>query len=436
LQLNNQGVDNGRIALLHSSVREHLADFIFFGTLALAGLVLTVRTKFLERSFDFSKKIANPYVVVLAIVFVPSLIGIRWPGIISSYFMNIFGIGHLYPNFGDLRGLFSGISNVRQVGERIPCYEGECVPTTWIYGRILLSLPAFHASDLLIIAMSLLLTILVISQVNGLIEKENRWQLSLVIATPPFVLLIERQNIEILIALLTIWAAVCYQQEKYLLSIIAISIGTLIKFYPIILSVFFLAKYVPLLTRLQALCVFTIVTIFIIPDISVLQGRATPGLAATFGLRNVLPWLDYPFGSGRMELNSWISLIFLVLSIFFTSLISYRAANVHISTFSNKSILVFIFSSTVAIFAWLANSNYAYRAIFFIIPMLLLGQITNNTYVKAISWAFYMFSVFLSTSFALQRNLAFAFLASILIGINFSIASRELSGKNKFQMRV
>jgi hypothetical protein len=68
--------------------------------------------------------------------------------------------------------------------------------------------------------------------------------------------------------------------------------------------------------------------------------------------------------------------------------------------------------------------------------MLLLGQITNNTYVKAISWAFYMFSVFLSTSFALQRNLAFAFLASILIGINFSIASRELSGKNKFQMRV
>lgn len=433
LLLNNQGVESGRIELLDSSLKKHLADVMFLGTVALAILLITLRNRFLGKRFDFLKKFANPYVIVFAIVLIPSILGIKWPTIISSYFMYVFGIGHLYPNFGDLRGLFSGISNVGHVGEQIPCLKGECVPTTWIYGRVLLSLPSFHVSDLSVILISLFLTVLLISQMNGLIDKDKSWKLSLVVTTPPFVLLIERQNIEILIVLLTVWAAKWYQTEKYFLSLFVIAIGSLIKFYPIVLLIFFVAKCVPLLTRILALCVFTTITIIIMPDISALEGRATPGLAATFGLRNVLPWLDFPYGLGQVHLDSWLRLIFLALSMFLISALSFRVTIRNIGSSSRISLLVFSFSSTIFIFSWVANSNYAYRAIFFIIPLLLLGQIIKNSYVTMSAITFYMLSIPLSTSFALQRNLALTILASMLIGIGFAIAYREHFGESKLE---
>lgn len=433
LLLNNQGVESGRIELLDSSLRKHLADVMFLGTLALAILSITLRNRLLDKKFHFLKRFANPYVVVFAIVWIPSILGIKWPSITSSYFMNVFGIGHLYPNFGDLRGLFSGISNVAHVGEQIPCLKEECVPTTWVYGRVLLSLPSFHLSSVSVILISLFLTVLLISQMKGLIEKDKSWKLSLFIATPPFVLLIERQNIEILIVLLAVWAAKWYQKEKYLLSIFAIAIGSLIKFYPIVLLIFFIVKSVPLLTRILALCVFATVTIFIIPDISALEGRATPGLAATFGLRNVLPWIDFPLGLGQVHLESWLRLIFLALSMFLISALSFGLTIGNIGSNSRISLLVFSFCSTISIFSWAANSNYAYRAIFFIIPLLLLGQIVKNFYVTMSAITFYMLSTPLSTSFALQRNLALSILASMLIGIGSAIAFREHFGESKLE---
>jgi hypothetical protein len=348
----------------------------------------------------------------------PSYLAFVIPEKISRYFLGIFSIGHLEPNFGDLRGVISGISNVKRVGDQIPCLHGECVPTTWIYGRVLLLLPSFELTNLSISLVAMLASYSLIALLNGFLNKRETWIVGMFFLTPPLVLLIERQNIEVFIAILILLSVQYYYKQKFLLSLMLVVITSLIKFFPIILFIFFLTKNVP--KRIRQLSVLASVGtfVYVIPDVHALQGKVTPGLSATFGLRNLWPWLMNREFIYVHPLVSITSIVLFTLTLILIFGYAFYSTKVTLSQASSIHIYLYTFGAALFLVSWLTNSNYSYRLIFLVIALISMCTMNVSQFLTKVSCtAFFVFASPLSTALALQRNLSMAILAAIQLGV-------------------
>lgn len=385
-----------------------------------------IRTKF--------RLLMNPTVVILTFVLFPSFLSYFFPLKIDFYFKNLFSIGHIQPNFGDLRGVLIGATRLHNVGDQIPCRNSECVPTTWIYGRSLFLLPNFEVSEPLVVLISLWITFLFLSIIIAVFP-DRLWLIGAFFISPPIVLLFERQNIEIILVIVCFLSVYFYSKKKFVLAFLPILCGTLIKFYPLGLIIFFSFRNIPLVKRISIWIMGTLALLIITPDIYKIKNDISPGLLATYGFENLRRLLSFSKNaseSSSILLNSlflFIAFILFVMSI----LLTYLQVPFNLIFKSPKHEILFVFFSFIFILSYFTNSNYAYRLIYLVIALTSLAYSSAPKNILLVSYLLYfLFLSSLSTIDVLNRNLAGLFLSGLLSSIILKVF---LSDKTFFRSK-
>ena len=354
-----------------------------------------------------------------------------------SFFSGVYrliGIGHIGSGFADLAGVFEGASKVDAPGEyfKIDC-PGTCVQYRWQYSRFLLHLPFenYLSNSTQIIAIVMWLLIILVS----LLGFGKRFFSPLVLIgflLPASLLAYERMNIENIIFLFIPLIVVCSRTKyKNIFIPIIIIFLTIIKFYPIILTLLFVIleklKFRQVLLYIGTLAVGVIISI---PDLNVIgRGNLVAGYAGSYGLPNFLSLLSgnaNPYFSGIeyywFILGSIFCLFFVIIGL---------RVRIDASLIASTQARFFLISSTLAISAWATNSNYMYRLILVMwsFPLLIRLVKADEIVVSFALSCLFIGSSLIPISLSPVRNTLLAAFFSILIGICFTVIRKTLGSR-------
>ena len=264
-----------------------------------------------------------------------------------------------------------------------PC---EKFSTRFIYGKILLYLP-FVENNIKIYSLiiPILFNIFFLYVCLSFFYLENKHSYlifsTIFIFSVPFLLVIERANIDILIAIIVFFIA---KFKNVYLNIFFIVLTSMSKFYPICLNIIFLFnKRLKDFLGYLFLTNITILTFLFFQKeslIKIFQNKSIITVVATstynFSFSGILQSLDNMNGL----LITFYLLIFLFFIIIFTKKI---VSNNEILALTNSDIYenrLFLLSSTTLILCYFVFTNWIYREIFFLglIPWILKNNGNSN----------------------------------------------------------
>lgn len=287
--------------------------------------------------------------------------------IIDSYF-RIFGVGHLEPNFIDLRGTLAAINKVKEVGEgyQIDCQIKPCIGWRWTYGSSILQLKKIgifteHNTHFFALLLYVLFLIIILKISN---DFKSSIVFLLLIPTGTFMLIIERMNIDVILILLIYYLALSTTNTKLLFAApILILIAASVKYYPLVLIIplFFIIK--SKLFHLYLILVFLFGIIYIIPKLKLAGiSNFSYGYSATYGLKN---FIGIVTGASHPKLQ--INLYIWLFAIFFAYITLFTFRNfkfpANLVSLNVLNLNLYIFGFTILFSSWILNSNYPYRLI-------------------------------------------------------------------------
>ncbi len=283
-----------------------------------------------------------------------------------------------------------------------PC---EKFSTRFIYGKIILYLP-FVENNMklygLIIPIIINLIFIFICLSFFYVEGKYLYQiLSIIfIFSIPFLLVIERANIDILIAVFIFLIA---KFKNVYLSIFFIVLTSLSKFYPICLNIIFLFN-----KNLKNFFKNVLITNMIIFSFLFFQKESLIKIFQNKSLVTVSSVSTYNFSfSGIVQsltnMNGFIVFFYLLILLFFIFIFMKKIlSNTEISNLINSDIYenrLFLLSLTVLIFCYFIFSNYIYREIFFfgLIPWLLKNNNNSNNNLPTLLLSLICFKFIITT---------------------------------------
>mgnify|MGYP001166522591 FL=1 len=299
-----------------------------------------------------------------------------------------------------------------------PC---ETLSNPFIYGKILLYLPFVENNlNFYYFVVPIVFNIIFLFVCLSFFYKENKLLyliLSIIfIFSVPFLLAIERANIDILIALIIFLLAKFKNIYLNIFFIIMISIS---KFYPICLNIIFIFN-----KNLKSFLKYFFLTNIIILSFLFFQKDSLIKIFNNKALVDSSGIYNFSF-SGILESSNNVSVliillylfIFLLFTIFFSKKI---LSNNDITRLINSNIYenrLFILSSTTLIFCYFVFSNYIYREIFFLglIPWILKNNNNSNNNLPA------LLLILLSLKFILTTLIVFINLNNILPDLNIEL---------------
>jgi len=342
--------------------------------------------------------------------------------VINSYY-SILQVGNTFPNFIDLKQTVGFLihNNVKNIGD-----EGL------IYPRFILKLRIFNhflQSSFAINTISFATIVLFSWMIFDFSKKLSPIQiigLTLLVVSPPFLLLIDRQNIDCLLILLIYVSASIYGKAdlKSIIAIILIMLASLIKIYPIIILGYILVTNKKIAIRLFSFIALAITFSLIYPDLAPIQSFQVTDIAGSAGLPVLMAHLAGAPSSGFFFSTTFI--LFLVLMILI-QLYSSSLKRIDLIIDDQKAIFV-IFGSLILIETLMVSTNYLYRMsyILFLIPM--IGNFPKKSFHE-ISFLFFLLSIYLSPrSTGILMNLfLFPFLIFLISFIFNDIKSRTFN---------
>ena len=283
-----------------------------------------------------------------------------------------------------------------------PC---EKFSTRFIYGKIILYLP-FVENNMklygLIIPIIINLIFIFICLSFFYVEGKYLYQiLSIIfIFSIPFLLVIERANIDILIAVFIFLIA---RFKNVYLNIFFIVLTSLSKFYPICLNIIFLFN-----KNLKNFFKNVLITNMIIFSFLFFQKESLIKIFQNKSLVTVSSVSTYNFSfSGIVQsltnMNGFIVFFYLLILLFFIFIFMKKIlSNTEISNLINSDIYenrLFLLSLTVLIFCYFIFSNYIYREIFFfgLIPWLLKNNNNSNNNLPTLLLSLICFKFIITT---------------------------------------
>lgn len=350
--------------------------------------------------------------------------------IINLYY-RILQVGNTFPNFIDLKQTIGFLLNpeVRQIGD-----------LGLIYPRIILELRFLNAfidlqySVLIISITSILFVGAIIWDFAQRLTLEQNILLSLIVISPPFLLLIDRQNIDIFI-LITLYIAARIYGKSDSLSISAIflvGVAALMKIYPVLIICYLIVAKSSKKIKLVAFVVFIICLFIIIPDLKEIQKFQVTDIAGSAGIPVLMAHL-----TGATKSGVSISFLFIILILGSVFLIKqFRYLDVYKELRDDHHFLLVIFGSIVMTTALLFSTNYPYRYAFVLFLIPFFGKFSKSSFFN-ISFLFFLLGMYLSPrSTGLLFNLyMFPFVLVLLFGLFhillFNISSRQNNMTNK-----
>ena len=364
-------------AKLGATLQNSTLEFKFLLNLSFVGALFLIY-HYLRNLFDsrflnniFLQKYHKLIVIFCLTIFcfLPASIFIGYKYDLVDTFFRAFGVGHLKPNFMDLRGTLAAINKVKEVGEgyQIDCPNEPCIGWRWTYGSSILKLNRFdifsESKTYLFAVIFMIIFLLVIYLMSKNIK--NSIILLTLIPTGTMMLFIERMNIDIIILPIIYFLARLAYRNIFILIIapVLILLAASVKYYPLILF-FPLAFFINSIKfRIYYFLCFLLGIIFIIPELK-LAGiqNFNYGYSATYGLKNLIGLVN-----GSPEPKFILSIVTLIGFIFFCYITYYSFNNFKVNETQNRQSIIsfslYCYSFSILFSSWLLNSNYPYRLI-------------------------------------------------------------------------
>jgi hypothetical protein len=416
---------------------------IFWITLNLAPQIF-VRYTFLFRKVTGYKSIFLALVLFFAIL--PAFI--TYTATISSInkFYKFFGVGHLLPNFMDLRGALAAIEKVTFTGESysINCDNpyGTCLGWKWTYGSLILKLKVFtFFSERFTLIIAICITLLVLLFLSKLLDKpKNYVYIFPFVFTGTFLILFERLNLDILVPLILFLLA--YTKERSNFVRYSVFLGYLFisetKYYT-----FIVLPIIILFQKNRDRILYFIISIpFILITYSDLKSAglesinygyaATYGLRNWFGLVNAEPEPKYVFNPLTISLLTF--LIFCGLKV---SVELWKNIIIQLPEENYWNFELFVYGTATFIFTMFAASNYPYRlacliCIFpYIINNLSFSRIGKLHLLILLFWLF----ATLHITFSIFRNtIAIFAVINLLVIVYYSLKNSSIKLNSFFRL--
>jgi hypothetical protein len=339
-------------------------------------------------------------------------------------------VGNTFPNFIDLKQTIGFLvhENVTNIGD-----EGLIYPTFILNFRFLNPFLESKIALEIIPYMTIVLFAWMIFNFSAKLDGLQNFSLTLIVISPPFLLLIDRQNIDCLLILLVYLSATLYDKTnlKSIVAIILIMLATLIKIYAIVILFFILVSNKKFSIKFFSLASLLFVIFMILPDLASIQRLQVTDMAGSAGLPVLMAHL-----SGAAVAGYYLSLTFLLFAILLISLQFYYKESIKVTwALSDRRFIFVIFGSLILIETLIFSTNYLYRMsyILFLIP--LVGSLPTKSFANT-SFLFFVLGIYLSPrSTGLLMNLfLFPFLIHLILFVikqsSFQQFKIDFAGKN------
>jgi len=432
-QRNRDNLDSLSVRFSYLTTSER----IILNLLPLLGIVVLIffHSRINKLQVIFSHKINLNVFWALGFILIFSA-NFSWTPYIFNKVSRIYswiGIGHLRPGFADWLGVLKGIDSVTEPGESfiIDC-PGSCMQYRWQYPSLLLKLNFIENLSAYVGITAFFIFLLFVIQFIKVYNFLNAGTFVgiLFILSPPFILLYERMNPEIILLILTPFLARhIFNEKRIIIAIFIIFVMSEVKFYPIILFVFLILAYYRKWKYFLIVFVGLVtVSILILQDLHLVgSNNLIAGYAATFGLIGLTSFAQ---GLPEPMLNFQQIPIVFAVAIFLLYFL-FLGTRIKVQKLKNERYryfeTLFLISSSLFIFSWLTNSNYIYRAslLVWIIPFFIILY-TNNSKIILFWFVVTLVGCFtLPVTLAPIRNILFSVSASIMTGL-FLVVVRNL----------
>jgi hypothetical protein len=331
-------------------------------------------------------------------------------------------IGPLYPHFADLRTTLLGIScnQVNEIGSYISCGNRG---NNWTYPTVLLELrsimiEAKYANWIMCLALIALTIYAYLLTVH--FPTKYFYFLALLFASPPFMIAIERGNVDIFILILLLVTLVMFgtsepSKEKLVGISVLLAIASCLKFYPFIGLLCTVYSTLQNRKRIGSASVALVIAIAIftflilIRDIPPLMQQSVNDLSGSIGLKNIVALASGMKDTAAITFGS--SLVALGLLIFTFHRKLWTATTFYLDLNWNQRLEILI-TSSVATFPWMMSTNYYYRLIllwplfFSVFRLSFINQINISVLLRVLIFPTLLGLVLVFRTFALLQNIA------------------------------
>jgi hypothetical protein len=330
---------------------------------------------------------------------------------VLNIYYSVMQVGNTFPNFIDLKQTIGFLinSNVKNIGD-----EGLIYPTFILKLRFLNPFIESNFASTIIAYLTIISFAWMIFDFSRKLSSIQNLALSLLVISPPFLLLIDRQNIDCLLILLVYVSASIFgkSDSKSIFAIILITMASLIKIYPAIGLGYIVLTDRRIIIRMISLISLVVAIIVIYPDLISIQRFQVTDIAGSAGLPVLMAHL-----AGTTSAGFFISQSFILLCILLSFILIYSKNSIKfIIVKDNQNLMLVIFGSLILIETLMLSTNYLYRMsyILFLIP--LIGGIPKRSFFN-VSFLFFILGIYLSPrSTGLLINLfLFPFLILMII---------------------
>ena len=363
-----------------------------------------------------------PGLLFITFNFIPAFLQYFHDYAYINVYYRILQVSNKFPNFIDLRQTLGFITNekISKIGD-----EGLIYPTIILKLRFLKRFFELDYSVLLIAFMSTVLLAWVIFDISKNFSRLQIFISSIIVVSPPFLLLVDRQNIDLIILICLYFSAKIYNKNFVykILSLLFIFISATLKIYPFAI---FIYLFIYNSDKRTKLCISPLIILFLIlvgPDLIDIYKFGVKDMAGTVGI----PVLMSHF-NGLIESHPSFSLAFFVffLAQFLCTYLLLKPKNL-LNQIGDSEKTLFFFGLVVFVVTMFFSTNYIYRLVFLIFFLPLLMGLRISPYLNISAW-FLIFGLFLSprsTGFLFNLYL-FPFVTACILIIITNSKSRAL----------
>jgi hypothetical protein len=333
---------------------------------------------------------------------------------INNYY-RILQVSNKFPNFIDLRQTLGFITNekVSKIGD-----DGLIYPTIILKLRILNHFFILDYTVLLIAFISTILLAWIIFDISKNFSRLQLFLLSIIVVSPPFLLLVDRQNIDIIILILLYFSAKILNKNLIcnLLGLLFIFIAAALKIYPLFILIYLFLNNLHRQIKYVIGSLITLFLIFIGPDLLDIYTFGVKDMAGTIGIPVLMSHFK---GLASSQLSFSLTFLIFILAQLICTYWFFKPKEV-LRRLSDSEKTLFFFGLIVFMGTMVISTNYLYRLVFLIFFLPIVMRFNVSPFLNISGWFLILGSYLSPRSTGLLFNLyLFPFLAiSFFIIIN------------------
>jgi hypothetical protein len=348
-----------------------LKIFLIICAYLITGVItylIILRAKYFNNSVDKSIFRYLPIIAFLSLNFMPAFLQHFHNFKLVNYYYEIMQVSNKFPNFIDLRQTIGFITNplVNNIGD-----EGLIYPTLILKLRFLKNFLEKEETLFLIAFLSTIFLVWIIFDISKNYNRSQLVILAVLVISPPFLLLVDRQNIDLIILIFLYISAKIFGKNfcSDVISLMLIFICTVLKIYPVFILAYLFFKRKSKWVRVKIGFVFIGIILLISQDSIKIWRFGIKDMSGTAGLPVLLSHFNgLP--------NSQLSFSFIFLFFLFTQLlITYWlfTPNIPFKYVSSSEGLLAVYGLIIFLVTMTISTNYPYRLTFllFFVPKLM-----------------------------------------------------------------